>query len=82
MVIIDRVFGALKGTNKIDLSNPDITYYILTTKSNQFVMGYSFQKKHKTRVRNFARHYELPNRIYLGPTSLAHDIAFLMANQA
>ncbi|CAD8130647.1 unnamed protein product [Paramecium sonneborni] len=36
----------------------------------------------KIREKNFARNYELNNRIYLGPVSLAQDLAFLMANQA
>jgi tRNA (guanine10-N2)-methyltransferase len=50
------------------------------TKDNKFVVGCTLAKKKKRREKNFARTYELPNRIYLGPVSLAHDLAFLMAN--
>ena len=68
--------------NTINLSEPDILYYLIITKDYKYVAGCTLTKKKKRRERNFARDYELPNRIYLGPVSLAHDLAFLMANQA
>ncbi|CAK83702.1 unnamed protein product (macronuclear) [Paramecium tetraurelia] len=82
--LMEQVFGE-KGfncQNTINLTEPDILYYLMITKDQKYIAGFNLAKKKKRREKNFARIYELPNRIYLGPVSLAHDLAFLMANQA
>ncbi|CAK69450.1 unnamed protein product (macronuclear) [Paramecium tetraurelia] len=82
--LIEQVFGekGFKSQNTINLTDPDILYYVIITKDQKYIAGCTLTKKKKRREKNFARNYELPNRIYLGPVSLAHDLAFLMANQA
>ncbi|CAD8213761.1 unnamed protein product [Paramecium octaurelia] len=82
--LMEQVFGekGLNCQNTINLTEPDILYYLMITKDQKYIAGYTLSKKKKRREKNFARIYELPNRIYLGPVSLAHDLAFLMANQA
>jgi tRNA (guanine10-N2)-methyltransferase len=66
---------------KVNLSNPDILFYIIEVYIHN-ALSHIYFSASVARTNMFHSHYTLKQRIYIGPTSTDHQLAFLMANQA
>ena len=81
--IID--FFEAKGLKRenVSLQEPEVVFQVLDdAKNNQIIFGRQVASSRNTSTnKTFFAKYDLNKRLYLGPTSTDHELAFLMANQ-
>ena len=66
----------------VSLKEPEVVFQVLDdAKNNQIIFGRQVASSRNTSThKTFFAKYDLNKRLYLGPTSTDHELAFLMAN--
>ena len=74
----------MKGLKRenVSLKEPEVVFQVFDdAKNNQIIFGRQVASSRNTQTRQtFFAKYDLNKRLYLGPTSTDHELAFLMAN--
>ncbi|QDZ19460.1 tRNA guanosine-2'-O-methyltransferase [Chloropicon primus] len=85
--LIDGLADVLGHVGKVDLKNPECEFYVgnacCAIENNlPYMPDWWYFGEYLCKTTTFYEEYKLSDRLYLGPTSMDHEVAAIMANMA